>query len=64
MQKFILKGILKPHQREAGYYLEDDEDFVYIMWQGEEQARCSSKIPVEVLWDAVDKLMEVKNGIY
>lgn len=30
MLKEILKSILTEEQREAGFYLEEDEDFVYL----------------------------------
>lgn len=43
MLKETLKSILTEAQREAGFYLEEDEDFVYLYDSlGRERARFSS----------------------
>jgi len=60
MLKEVLNATLTREQREAGIYLEEDEDFLYLFdrW-GKRQAVFSSKgATVKAIRDEADKLIK------
>ena len=57
-----LQDVLTRQQREAGFYLEEDEDFVYLYdSEGIRQAVFSSKgVTIESIREEADRLMKEK----
>jgi len=58
MLREVLDAALTKEQRQAGFYLEEDEDFLYLFREGKSQAVFNSKrATIKAIRDEADRLM-------
>jgi hypothetical protein len=60
----ILKACLKPEPLKAGFYLEDDEDFVYLRREDQTLAVWNAgRVTTGIIQAEADRLMAIKHRV-